>query len=174
MSVHSGIRTALGNIVGDVGAFLALRGRHVIEAESACGGQVAVERCGFADVVRVSHHVSGRERFAGYVVFDGKEKKGTLEWKCSPDASIKDVFSAGFETSASPTQVSKLESVLRAPKPIDPACLSYTVCEAARILGVGKSTLYDAISRNEVPVVRIGSRIRVPRGSLMNSLLPGN
>jgi excisionase family DNA binding protein len=35
--------------------------------------------------------------------------------------------------------------------------------EAARRLGIGKSTLYEALARGEVPGLRIGGRWVVPR-----------
>jgi excisionase family DNA binding protein len=41
-----------------------------------------------------------------------------------------------------------------------------TVEEAARVLGVAKNTLYEAIQRGEVPHVRLGRLIRVPRHAL--------
>jgi excisionase family DNA binding protein len=40
------------------------------------------------------------------------------------------------------------------------------VKEAAAILGVGRNTAYEAIKRNEIPSVRIGRRLVVPRGAL--------
>lgn len=47
---------------------------------------------------------------------------------------------------------------------------SYTVREAAKALRVGKSTLYDAIDRGEVPTYRIGKATRIP-GHFVNSKL---
>jgi excisionase family DNA binding protein len=43
---------------------------------------------------------------------------------------------------------------------------TYTVDETARILGVGRNTTFDAIKRGEIPVIRLGRRILVPRGAL--------
>lgn len=40
---------------------------------------------------------------------------------------------------------------------------TYTVREAAAILGVGAPTLYRAIERNEVPFIAIGRRRVIPR-----------
>lgn len=40
---------------------------------------------------------------------------------------------------------------------------TYTVREAAAILGVGAPTLYRAIERNEVPFIAIGRRRLMPR-----------
>lgn len=43
---------------------------------------------------------------------------------------------------------------------------TYTVDEVAEILGVGRSTLYDAIVRDEIPVIRIGRRILISKAQL--------
>src|SRR5262245_13902865 len=40
---------------------------------------------------------------------------------------------------------------------------TYSIAEAARLLGVGYTTLYDAIKRGEIVGVRIGRRILIPR-----------
>jgi len=37
-----------------------------------------------------------------------------------------------------------------------------SVPEAGRILGLAKNAAYQAARRNEIPVIRIGSRLRVP------------
>jgi excisionase family DNA binding protein len=55
------------------------------------------------------------------------------------------------------------ETAYRADKP-DALCLS--VEQAAELLGVSRSALYDAIARHEVPSVRIGRRVLVPRKAL--------
>jgi excisionase family DNA binding protein len=39
--------------------------------------------------------------------------------------------------------------------------------EAAKFIGIGRSTAYDAVRRGEIPVVRFGRRLRVPRGALL-------
>ncbi len=41
-----------------------------------------------------------------------------------------------------------------------------TIPEAAKRLGVGRNTLYDAVKRNEVPHIRIGRRVLVPLAAL--------
>jgi excisionase family DNA binding protein len=40
--------------------------------------------------------------------------------------------------------------------------LTITVPAAARKLGIGKNTAYEAIKRGEIPFVRIGRRVLVP------------
>jgi excisionase family DNA binding protein len=42
----------------------------------------------------------------------------------------------------------------------------YSVEEAAELLGVGRTLAYRAISRNEIPHVRIGRRVIVPARAL--------
>jgi excisionase family DNA binding protein len=45
-----------------------------------------------------------------------------------------------------------------------------TVDEAAKLLRVGRNTLYEAIGRGEVPYLRIGKLIRLSREAVMRSL----
>jgi excisionase family DNA binding protein len=52
--------------------------------------------------------------------------------------------------------------------------LTIPVAEAARLLGVGLSTLYDAIERKEVPNAGIGTAKRVPAWFLVKKLTPQN
>src|SRR5262245_57364164 len=42
-----------------------------------------------------------------------------------------------------------------------------TIPEAARLLGVGKNTLYEAARRGEIPVLALGRRRLVPVAALM-------
>jgi excisionase family DNA binding protein len=37
-----------------------------------------------------------------------------------------------------------------------------SVDDAARVLGIGRSTVYAAVKAGEVPVIRVRSRLRVP------------
>ena len=39
----------------------------------------------------------------------------------------------------------------------------FTVCEVAKILRIGKISAYQAVARGEVPCLRIGRRILIPR-----------
>ncbi len=43
---------------------------------------------------------------------------------------------------------------------------TFTVEEAARILGLGRNTAYVAARRGELPVIRIGKRFVVPKAAL--------
>jgi excisionase family DNA binding protein len=44
------------------------------------------------------------------------------------------------------------------------------VDEAAQILGISRSTAYEAVRRGELPVIRIGRRLVVPRAALERML----
>jgi excisionase family DNA binding protein len=37
--------------------------------------------------------------------------------------------------------------------------------EAARLLGIGRNSAYDAAARGDIPTIRIGKRILVPRAA---------
>jgi excisionase family DNA binding protein len=50
--------------------------------------------------------------------------------------------------------------------------LTLTVIEAAELLGVSRNSLYEAVRKGEVPHLRIGRRIVIPRRQL-ESLLDG-
>jgi excisionase family DNA binding protein len=55
-----------------------------------------------------------------------------------------------------------------APPAEPPAVL--TVPEAGRLLRIGRGAAYEAARRGELPVVRIGRTLRVPRHALMSLL----
>lgn len=48
--------------------------------------------------------------------------------------------------------------------------LTLTVDQAAEILGIGRSATYEAIGRGEVPYLRFGRRIVIPRAALLRLL----
>lgn len=45
-----------------------------------------------------------------------------------------------------------------------------TVEEAARVLGIGRNSAYEAVRRGEIPTIRIGRRFIVPRMALERML----
>jgi excisionase family DNA binding protein len=47
-----------------------------------------------------------------------------------------------------------------------------TVEEAAKRLGIGRNTAYEAVRRGEIPSIRVGRRLLVPRRAL-DKLLSG-
>ena len=44
--------------------------------------------------------------------------------------------------------------------------LTLTVPEAAKLLGIGRQTAYEAVRTGAIPVIRFGRIIRVPRCAL--------
>jgi excisionase family DNA binding protein len=48
----------------------------------------------------------------------------------------------------------------------------YTIEQAARLLGISRNGAYDAARRGDIPTLRIGKRILVPRAAL-DRLLDG-
>lgn len=46
------------------------------------------------------------------------------------------------------------------------AALTITVDEAAELLGVSRGSAYEAVRKGEIPTVRIGRRILVPKAKL--------
>lgn len=48
--------------------------------------------------------------------------------------------------------------------------LTLTVPEAAKLLGVSRNSAYEAIQRGEIPAIRIGRRVVVPRARLEEML----
>ena len=47
---------------------------------------------------------------------------------------------------------------------------TYTVKEAAKILGVGIVSAYEAIKNDEIPHIKVGRRIIIPKVALDNML----
>ena len=47
-----------------------------------------------------------------------------------------------------------------------PTRLTLTVEEAAAALGISRAGAYDAVRRGEIPSIRIGRRVLVPRAAL--------
>ena len=46
---------------------------------------------------------------------------------------------------------------------LDDQRLLLRIPEAAEVLGIGRSTLYELMATGEIPVVRIGRAVRIPR-----------
>jgi len=49
---------------------------------------------------------------------------------------------------------------------------TYSVPEAAKILGLNRNSGYEAVKRGEIPVIKIGKRLLVPKPAL-DRLLQG-
>jgi excisionase family DNA binding protein len=43
---------------------------------------------------------------------------------------------------------------------------TYTIVEAARILGIGRNQAYEAAKRQEIPTLKLGRRLLVPCAAL--------
>ena len=52
----------------------------------------------------------------------------------------------------------------------DMGTLTMTVEEAGKLLGIGRSSAYGAIRRGELPSLKIGRRILVPRSALFRKI----
>lgn len=50
--------------------------------------------------------------------------------------------------------------------------LTFTVDEAAAALGISRSAAYECIRRGDIPALRLGRRVVVPREALMDLLRP--
>ncbi len=49
---------------------------------------------------------------------------------------------------------------------MDQERLTLTVDETAKCLGIGRNSAYEAIARGEIPVIKIGKRLLVPKAAL--------
>lgn len=68
-----------------------------------------------------------------------------------------------------PTTVSPMTGAHGAVAPVEDR-LVFTVEEAAQLLGISRSFAYEAVQRGEIPSMRIGSRILVPKAALRRYL----
>ena len=50
--------------------------------------------------------------------------------------------------------------------------LTLSVEECAKRLGIGRNSAYEAVARGEIPVIRVGKRLLVPKAQL-DKLLTG-
>src|SRR5881396_1800720 len=48
--------------------------------------------------------------------------------------------------------------------------LTFGVEEAGRLLGISRNSAYEAVRRNELPVIRVGRRLLIPRAALQRLL----
>ena len=56
----------------------------------------------------------------------------------------------------------------KSPKPLPRQ--TYTVPETAKILGIGRNQAYEAVRTKQLPSIRIGNRLLVPRAALERML----
>lgn len=55
-----------------------------------------------------------------------------------------------------------------------PEKLTLTVIEAAGLLGLSRNTVYQGIWRGEIPYIKVGKRILIPRDALRKMLEASN
>jgi excisionase family DNA binding protein len=48
--------------------------------------------------------------------------------------------------------------------------LTFTVVEAARLLGISRGLAYELVRRREIPVIRMGRRLLIPKAALLKML----
>jgi excisionase family DNA binding protein len=51
---------------------------------------------------------------------------------------------------------------------------TYKIEEAARLLGVGRNQCYEAVKRGDLPSIRLGKRLLIPRAALDRLLDSGD
>jgi excisionase family DNA binding protein len=87
-------------------------------------------------------------------------------WAESPrelhDALLATVAASGASPTGSRTSVGAVV-------PVEDR-LVFTVEEAAQLLGISRSFAYEAVQRGEIPSMRIGKRILVPKAALQRHL----
>lgn len=44
--------------------------------------------------------------------------------------------------------------------------LTFTITQAAEALGISRSSAYEAVHRGEIPTIRLGRRLLVPKAAL--------
>jgi excisionase family DNA binding protein len=59
-----------------------------------------------------------------------------------------------------------LQAAPPAPRSRDDVPLLLRIPEAARLLGIGRTTMYQLVAKGEVPVLRIGRSVRVSRAAV--------
>ena len=52
--------------------------------------------------------------------------------------------------------------------------MTVTIREAAKLLGISRNLCYDAVAKGQIPAVRVGRRLLVPRVALQNLLAEPN
>ncbi len=48
--------------------------------------------------------------------------------------------------------------------------LALSPTEAARLLGIGRNSIYSAVARGDIPTIRLGGRILIPKHRLLQML----
>jgi excisionase family DNA binding protein len=64
----------------------------------------------------------------------------------------------------------RVQMTKRMPKTAKPVALTMTIEAAARELGISRNTAYECARTGQIPTVRLGRRLLVPRVALANML----
>ena len=51
--------------------------------------------------------------------------------------------------------------------------VTLSVAQAVEVIGIGRSSVYEAVRAEEIPSIRIGTRIKIPTGRLLEYLATG-
>jgi excisionase family DNA binding protein len=57
---------------------------------------------------------------------------------------------------------------------MDSAPVTYSVADAATLLGISQATLYRVIGRGDIPAIRFGRAVRIPAHVITRLLADGN
>jgi excisionase family DNA binding protein len=93
------------------------------------------------------------------------------EWADAP-RELHDALAQALGSSNAVVSGSPAAAAAGAVAPVEDR-LVFTVEEAAQLLGISRSFAYEAVQRGEIPSMRIGKRILVPKAAL-SRLLAGH
>jgi excisionase family DNA binding protein len=93
------------------------------------------------------------------------------EWAVSRQELQDALAFAAGSSRVAPTPA--VRSVAGAVAPVEDR-LVYTVEEAATLLGISRSFAYEAVQKGDIPSMRIGRRILVPKGAMERFLATGS
>ena len=85
----------------------------------------------------------------------------------SNQTSISNAQDLAWGSQAENSRVAPGQSIRRSPTNLPGECLVLTVAEAGALLGVSRAFAYELVARGELPVIRLGRRILVPKAALL-------
>lgn len=156
--MHTPLTEAITLAIGNIADWMEWpENRHAVVDDK---NLIVIERF-FADTLRVSEQTlsGGRPAYSSepfYVVVT--------------DGAVTKIFEGNQPQPASEKRIEHLCTMLNrlalakasiAAPSLTRNRISYSVCEAASLLGVGLSTLYDAVKRGEVPNCGVGRTVRI-------------
>jgi len=90
---------------------------------------------------------------------DSRNGKLTTDWK----ATIHPITTRRSDHGSTPAQFKDGDTDGRAPAATTPQRLVFTVDEAAVLLRISRGLAYELVARGELPSIRLGRRIVIPR-----------